>query len=314
MMLATFTLTTTVLAASLVDAIDECRTRRDDFEVDATIRACSAAADDASLDVASRIFALRLLAGAHVLKKDEHAAELILVRMLAFDGDAAPAPDDGPDFRRLLERARVRVLDERALDVRFVRNDVGRATAVRIVDRHGRVARAELVVGDARTPLPRLDEAPGVSSFPLPSSVVDGEGDALDDDAHVVVTGWTNKVLRQAPVALAPLAAGPATSVADMPPDALDTFGWILVGTGGALALTGVAFGSALMIDLSVREPCPADPAGCVPNKPMLFGIYPATQRADLFAHQTAWLTASTAAIGAGALIAAAGVGVVTFE
>lgn len=302
-------LTTALFVLSLV-AVDECRMRRDAFEVDAAIRACRAAADDASLDVPSRIFALRLLAGAHLLKEDEHAAEMVLVRMLAFDGDAAPAADDGPEFRRLLERARARVFDARALDVRLIRDVVGRATAVRIVDRYGRVARAELVAGEARTPLPRLDEAPGVSSFVLPAGV----DDTADGDVHVVVTGWTNKVLRHARIAPEPAAPVAAASVADMPHDERETLGFVLVGAGGALAVVGAIFGTALLWDLNVREPCPSDPSGCVPNRALLFGIYPATQRGDLFAHQTAWLLGTSTAVSAGTLIAVAGVGLVTLE
>lgn len=104
------------------------------------------------------------------------------------------------------------------------------------------------------------------------------------------------------------------SSTAALPFDGGDTLGWILVGTGSALALTGVAFGSALFIDLNVREACPGAPEGCVPNRALLFGIYSATQRAELFAHQTGWLVASTAAIGAGTFIALGGVGILTNE
>lgn len=105
----------------------------------------------------------------------------------------------------------------------------------------------------------------------------------------------------------------PDVPPAEPPPPAAEapgttTVGWSLVGVGGALGLAGGVFLGATVLDLNVREPCPADPAGCVPNKALLFGIYAPEARADLFAHQTAWLTGSVAALAVGGLLVATGV------
>ncbi len=86
------------------------------------------------------------------------------------------------------------------------------------------------------------------------------------------------------------------------------TVGWSLVGVGGALGLAGTLFLGATILDLNAREPCEADPTGCVPNKALLFGIYAPESRADLFAHQTVWLAGSIAAVGVGGLLVATGV------
>jgi hypothetical protein len=86
------------------------------------------------------------------------------------------------------------------------------------------------------------------------------------------------------------------------------TVGWSLVGVGGALGLAGAVFLGATVIDLNYREPCEANPDGCVPNRSLLFGIYGKEQRADLFLHQTAWITGSIAALGVGGLVVATGV------
>lgn len=105
---------------------------------------------------------------------------------------------------------------------------------------------------------------------------------------------------------------------AEQPPTASEappttTVGWSLVGVGGALGLAGGLFLGATVVDLNYREPCRADPVGgCVPNKALLFGIYGREARADLFAHQTAWLTGSLAALGVGGLLVATGVALAT--
>lgn len=99
----------------------------------------------------------------------------------------------------------------------------------------------------------------------------------------------------------------PPPPAADAPPTT--TVGWSLVGVGAALGLAGGVFLGATVVDLNYREPCDADPVGgCVPNKPLLFGIYGREARADLFAHQTAWLAGSLAALGVGGLLVATGV------
>lgn len=87
------------------------------------------------------------------------------------------------------------------------------------------------------------------------------------------------------------------------------TVGWSLVGVGGALGLAGVVFLTATAVDVTAREPCDADPVnGCLPSRPMLFGIYATNQRGALFEHQAVWFGGSAAALGVGGLLVATGV------
>ncbi len=292
------------------EALADCKRLHAEFAVDAMERVCRAVSDDPSRDVASRIFALRLLAGAQLLKGDERAAEMVLVRMFTFDIDASPAPEDGPDFRRVLARAKQRVVDEGVLDVTLVRDgDVVRSVLVR--DPLGRVARVEVQGARGSKQLARFDEKPGLATFVVPDDVArEATG------AEVVLVGWTNKPLRRialveaAPVpapAPAPASASASPSAASVAEQRSVVVPWTLIVAGGAVASAGLLVTAATVTDSNASEPCDASPDGCVPNRPLMFGVYSREARADFFAHYTAWLSAGMFTMLLGGVLVAGG-------
>jgi hypothetical protein len=99
-----------------------------------------------------------------------------------------------------------------------------------------------------------------------------------------------------------PASAGPGNGVV----------GWSLAGGGGALALVGGVIATAAVYDRYYnRVQC--GPKGsqqfCVPNSPMLFGIYGSGPAREKFASDSsAWIGGSVAAVGVGVLLIGTGI------
>lgn len=105
-----------------------------------------------------------------------------------------------------------------------------------------------------------------------------------------------------APSTSAPAAAAPGNGVV----------GWGLAGGGGALAVVGGVLATAAVYDRYYNRIQCGDAAhqqSCVPNQPMLFGIYGSGPAREKFASDsTAWIGGSVAAVGVGALLVGTGV------
>ena len=87
--------------------------------------------------------------------------------------------------------------------------------------------------------------------------------------------------------------------------------GWGLAGSGGAIAVVGGVFAAASIYDRFYnRVTCGPQNQSCVPNVPLLFGIYPAKGdgRARFESDSGAWIGGSVAAVGVGALLLGTGV------
>lgn len=313
-----FGVMTWMLAAAVTDdALTECRRAQQEFAVERMADICRVVADDPARDVASRIYALRVLGGAEILKGDKRAAEMVLMRMLSFDIDAAAAPDDGPDFRVVLESARGRVAAEGVLSVTVARAaDV--VTGVSVKDPLARVARVELVRADTggAIALARLDQTPGLATYVMPAGVATGE---------IVLKGWTGKVLRRLSIAAragdhddgagGASGAGGAGPLVGAPADAAaagvgasPVVAWSMIAGGALIAGAGAVVAGGAVIDANAAEPCSADPvSGCVPNRALLFGIYATEQRSEFFDDYYGWIAGSATLVVVGAALAAGG-------
>ncbi len=87
--------------------------------------------------------------------------------------------------------------------------------------------------------------------------------------------------------------------------------GWSLAGAGGAVALVSSVLAAGAVYDRFFnRVPCPGnEAASCVPNTPLLFGIYASgAGRPKFVSDSGAWIGVSTATAGLGALAVGAGV------
>ncbi len=285
-------LTAALLVVATTTDIERCRAADLAFDATAMIGACSAAADDPASDSLTRGEALRRLALGHQLNNDGASAEATLRRLLVLFPNATLTADLGPRLEELLARARQRLRREGSLavDVDLVKH--GAALTVRVLDRLGRVRRADLIgSGAAPVTLERADEAPGriVFSGALPANLDAHEAVAV----HLVA--WDGSELEQHTVraALEPardaqlgadgsgaLGGDPAAKLAHQEPGvATTTTGATALAVGAPLFLVGAALGAIASYELFLdRIPCTDGGRMCVPET-VFFGMYQGIER-----------------------------------
>lgn len=311
----------TLIAAATGD-IDRCRAADVAFDVTTMIEACGAAADDPASDSLARGDALRRLALGYQLSGHNDDAEAALVRLLVLFPNATLTADLGPRWDALLARARQRVQRDGALAVDVEILDEGATVAVRVLDRLGRVRRAELLVGDAAAvSLGRVDDAPGrvvfSGSLPRPTSP--------HEEVTVRFVAWDGSELERRTVRAAVASPLPspttpsteagssgapatrATGAAATDP-ATTTTGVVAIVLGAPLVVGGVALGTVTAYELYLhRVPCAEGPELCAPMS-VFFDQYRSTERDRFFTTDgPAFLVVSLGATVVGALLSTGG-------
>lgn len=236
-------------------ALSSCRALDKEFDTKNMPKPCQAAADDATLPIAARVEALRLLAQAHILNGDEPLAAPAFLRMLVLQPSAELPGDAGPRIRELFAAVKTRFDEEGAVAVTFIPPAQPAAGApvelqIDIVDKLGRVLGARVTTQSSAQQEPieerlvRNELSPGNVRFtgrvPEPAGTLPPEGATLRYD--VVVETWDAQALAlPSPITGTFTRAGalPAGVAGDEPP-------WLLigVGVGGVVVAGAVAAGA----------------------------------------------------------------------
>lgn len=226
--------------------LERCRSLDKEFDTRGMVAPCGAAAEDATLKVAERVEALRLLAFAHLVNGDEALAEPAFLKMLVLSPQAELPADAGTRFKEVFARVRQRFDVDGAIGVHFVAPPAETAAPVQLQvdldDRLGRVvsARVRAHVGTGAPVEDRLARAelgPGVLRFagPVPEPVASDGNAAHAIDYEVILEGWDGS-----PVPVATPITGQLTRAATPLMVAEGEVPWLWIGAGSA-AVVGVA-------------------------------------------------------------------------
>jgi hypothetical protein len=240
--------------------LEQCRKLDKEFDTKAMVKPCETAADDATLSVAERVEALRLLAFAHILNGDEALAEPAFLRMLVLSPGGDLPADAGPRFKEIFAQVKKRFDSEGKVTASFTAPPADTPAPVQlqvdVTDKLGRIVSARVRMdpdGAAAREDKLVRQEIGVGLFrysgTVPEPVVEAPADAAAPiepkqfPYDVVFDGWDGKPVTAEPAVSGALSRG--GEIVDAGGESQIPWLWIGVGAG-AVVLVGAVTGGVI--------------------------------------------------------------------